>query len=238
MKSPFVGPHRRFDHLEDHNARIRIFECNLLTIHRSFLSYLAADLSSWWIPSAEEMRALSRQAQRVAALQIPFEPLLISQDLGSLIWNPAPEANYCSSFQRQLSLLRWELSALEKPKNDYVYEKYHAQLSGRPQDHICLYRLDDHIQLHPGPVISSAGLIGRFSVTSFRPLGLLNLASLDPIEVADSGDGLVHSVYRVTGVAIPTAFTIHFTTFEVLRSRAKQHNASIPDAPTYLLPLT
>lgn len=78
-------------------------------------------------------------------------------------------------------------------------------------------------------MISFTSQIGRFSVTSLRLLG--SLSSTKP-----NGSSL-QLVYRAQGIAMPSVFLTHFTTYDLLLRRARQQNRSISEIPDYVRPL-
>ncbi|KAM7542645.1 hypothetical protein Aperf_G00000009607 [Anoplocephala perfoliata] len=95
-----------------------------------------------------------------------------------------------------------------------------------------LYRLGNYVQAHPGgPMITNTSLIGRFSVSSFRLLGGLSPSA------TKSNESPLQLVYRAQGICLPSAFLTHFTTYDVLLRRAKQHNKSAGEKPDYVKPL-
>ncbi|KAL5960796.1 39S ribosomal protein L39 mitochondrial [Taenia solium] len=95
-----------------------------------------------------------------------------------------------------------------------------------------LYRVGNYVQVHAkAPMIANSSLIGRFSIVSLRLLGRL------AAEYVKSNDSPYQLVYRAQGVAMPTAFLAHFTTFDVLIRRAKQPNGTITNEPDHVEPL-
>ncbi|VDD74243.1 unnamed protein product [Mesocestoides corti] len=98
--------------------------------------------------------------------------------------------------------------------------------------HITIYRIGNYTQAcAEAPLISNSSLIGRFSVVSLRLLGRLAPGHVRP------NDSHHQLVYRAQGVSIPTAFLTHFTTFDVLRRRAKQPNPEVAGIPDYVEPV-
>ncbi|KAH9281040.1 39S ribosomal protein L39, mitochondrial [Echinococcus granulosus] len=95
-----------------------------------------------------------------------------------------------------------------------------------------LYRVGNYVQVHTKtPMIANSSLVGRFSIVSLRLLGRLAAEYVKP------NDSPYQLVYRAQGVAMPTAFLAHFTTFDVLIRRAKQPNSTVADASNYVEPL-
>ncbi|VDM20242.1 unnamed protein product [Hydatigera taeniaeformis] len=95
-----------------------------------------------------------------------------------------------------------------------------------------LYRVGHYVQVHAkAPMIANSSLIGRFSITSLRLLGRFATEHVKP------DDSPHQLVFRAQGVAMPTAFLTHFTTFDVLIRRARQPNDALPNVPNYVEPL-
>ncbi|KAA3672063.1 large subunit ribosomal protein L39 [Paragonimus westermani] len=163
-----------------------------------------------WIPSPRELRALSAYGQRLAASGLSFEPLDADWTLYDACFADEPLR------QREVMRAVTGSNSASFSRDDHV----------RPP--VCLYRLGNFVEACPvGPLISSSRLIGRFAVTSFRPLGWLRTSTSNSV--------LRPLVYRVQGIALPTVFITHFTTFERLMQWSKLPNTDVSEKPDYVV---
>lgn len=157
-----------------------------------------------WLPSPKELFALSTHGQRMATSDLIFEPLSVPLH-GDLF-----ESLFSNDPLRKCQIERKVKQSM--PSNQSSENTI-----------IKVYRMGSFIEAFPfGPLIRSTGLIGRFSVSSFKLLGPLRGAQ----------DSTV--VYRVQGVALPSCFITHFTTFERLIQWSRQPNTEVELIPDYV----
>nr|CAX74177.1 putative phospholipid-transporting ATPase IF [Schistosoma japonicum]CAX74178.1 putative phospholipid-transporting ATPase IF [Schistosoma japonicum] len=174
--------------------------------HQSFVN---------WVPSPQELYALNAYIQRMAADDLSFEPLdvSVSSELLQRLFadNPLRSQQITQVFNKhQDSGGELELS----PNTNEITER-----STLP-----VYRVGNFVECFTdGPLIRSTNLIGKISISSFYRIGRLRGSSSN-------------IVYRVQGVAIPSAFLTHFTTFHRLVEWSKLPNSGIDALPDYVEP--
>ncbi|CAL8077824.1 unnamed protein product [Calicophoron daubneyi] len=167
-----------------------------------------------WIPSQQELRALSAHGQRLAAGGLDFVPLDVQEHS-----EPFTECFRDEPYRRKQILAEFRQRI-----------RSNGEETEDSNIRITLYRLGGFVEACAGgPLITSTRLIGRFAVTSFTPLGWLSNHK------QESSEPLL--VYRVQGLAIPTAFLTHFTTFDRLMQWSREPNTEVPARPDYLTPL-
>ncbi|CAH8654584.1 unnamed protein product [Schistosoma intercalatum] len=171
-----------------------------------------------WTPSPQELYALNTHIQRMAADDLSFEPLDVSihSELLQKLFadNPLRSQQISHVFnehQDSSNTLQLDLSS----NKDRFTER-----STLP-----VYRVGKFVECFTnGPLIRSTGLIGKISISSFSRIGHLRGSSSNV-------------VYRVQGVAIPSAFLTHFTTFHRLMEWSKLPNSEVDIYPDYVEPL-
>ena len=119
----------------------------------------------------------------------------------------------------------------------------------QPEPHATLWRMGRHVDLCASELVANTALVGRFSVTAVqdlcRPLPLTAPAAKQskqqqlktPQKTAGANIGAGEGIgaapggmrlFRAQGVAVPTEFLVHHSTFEVLRARAARPNTRLP----------
>ncbi|KER33158.1 hypothetical protein T265_00860 [Opisthorchis viverrini] len=164
-----------------------------------------------WIPSAEELRALSVHGQRLATSNMSFEPLNPTHSLLESCFadHPIRLAEIC----KELSLVT--TTSVDEDPSTPLYEG-------------AVYKMGSFVEASAGPpLISSSRLIGRFAVSSILPLGWLK------DHTPESHHPIL--VYRAQGIALPTAFITHFTTFDRLIHWSREANTEAPKKAAYIV---
>ncbi|GAB6024195.1 hypothetical protein CHUAL_008896 [Chamberlinius hualienensis] len=138
-----------------------------------------------WQPRLDELRVLSVMSWKLRPMELPFQPMDVDASV-----------------------------ALKM----FVDNRYkHAQIpkiaaASQDGNSVTLYRVDDHIDISHGPMISNTRLIGRYSVTAVFPI--------------ETDFGVLH---RFQGVSLPMQSYIHHTAYSILVERAAKVNpARVP----------
>ncbi|XP_032524141.1 large ribosomal subunit protein mL39 [Danaus plexippus] len=149
-------------------------------------------------------------------------------DLPSLPdWKPTPQelytlsAEYVQLCRKKINLERLDVSeelALEMFVDNEHKAKQIPSIA-RNNGKVTLYKVDKHIDISKGPMISNTGQIGRVTITSVHKL---------------TGGGVSDppQLYRFQGVALPTGVILNHFAFSILTDRAKKLNpARSPMSP-------
>ncbi|CAH8597448.1 unnamed protein product [Schistosoma turkestanicum] len=170
-----------------------------------------------WSPSPKELHSLNMYIQRLATDDLSFEPLDISihSELLQKLFADNPlrsqQINHVFNNDHESSDMIDSLSIKDK-----ITER-----STLP-----VYRVGNFVECFTnGPLIRSTGLIGKISISSFSRIGHLRGSSNN-------------IVYRVQGVAIPSAFLTHFTTFHRLIEWSKLPNPEVGIYSDYIEPVS
>lgn len=142
-----------------------------------------------WTPSQAELKMLGKVAlQEVRSKNLRFEPLEVDVAVAERIF----EHNHFKLEQ---------LKSISKKSRK-----------------INLYRLGDHVDISSGPMITSTGQFGIFSVTAFH-------------KYQSSKFGTLH---RVQGVSVPFTQFVNSWTWEIVTKAAKSQNMSpLPSEARY-----
>ncbi|CAG9571154.1 unnamed protein product [Danaus chrysippus] len=147
-------------------------------------------------------------------------------DLPSLPdWKPTPQelytlsAEYVQLCRKKINLERLDVSeelALEMFVDNEHKAKQIPSIA-RNNGKVTLYKVDKHIDISKGPMISNTGQIGKVTITSVHKL---------------TGVGDPPQLYRFQGVALPTGVILNHFAFSILTDRAKKLNpARSPISP-------
>lgn len=140
-----------------------------------------------WEPRLDELRTLSRMLQKLAMKDLKFERLAVPLSVAQHMFED-------NRFKSQ------QLSSIANHSKD--------------GDTVVVYRLDDHIDISYGPMISSTNHLGFVTVAAVHKL--------------DTSEGLI---YRFQGVAIPKQLPLNTFAFKILVDRAKKVNTvGLPSA--------
>lgn len=132
-----------------------------------------------WVPTPSELRVLSAEMVKLGYADIPFERLSITQEIAE------------------------KMFAQNKFKLEQIPSIVQQSLDGR----VIVYRLQDHIDISRGPMISNTNHIGRCSITSAHKI--------------ETECGLL---YRFQGVALPKLIRLNHFAYGILEDRAKNLN--------------
>lgn len=119
--------------------------------------------------------------------------------------------------------LRFERLEVDASVAQKMFEDNRFKLAQVPQiaaqsqsgSNVTVYRMGSHVDITSGPLISSTGLLGRFTVTA----------------VHDIDSPAFGRLKRVQGVALPTQLQMHYWTYDnIIAARGRQLNpAPVPD---------
>lgn len=146
----------------------------------SFVYDMILGLSSW-APTDYELRTFTSMLWKLKEKKLNFERLSVNAELAKQIF---------------------EHNQFKQQQIDDISAK-------SPNLSVTLYRIEDHIDISYGPMISNTSQIGTFQVASVHPI--------------QTKLGLM---YRFQGVAIPQQLYLNSYTFSVLKERARKLNTS------------
>ncbi|XP_034826348.1 large ribosomal subunit protein mL39 [Maniola hyperantus] len=143
-------------------------------------------------------------------------------DLPSLSdWRPSPQelhtltAEYISLCRKKLPVDRLDVSeelALEMFVDNPHKTKQIPSIA-RTNGKVTLYKIDKHVDISKGPMISNTGQIGKVAVTAVHKL-------------TGSSESEVKQLYRFQGVALPIGVILNHFAFSILIERAKKLNSA------------
>ncbi|XP_041978423.1 39S ribosomal protein L39, mitochondrial [Aricia agestis] len=136
-----------------------------------------------WVPTAQELQTLSAEYVLLSRKCLPIERLDVSEEL-----------------------------ALEMFK-DNEHKAGQIPSIARANGKVTLYKVDKHVDISKGPMISHTGLIGKLTIASVH-------------QIPGSEDGSLKRLYRFQGVALPTGVILNHFTFSILQERAKKLNSA------------
>ncbi|OQV15889.1 39S ribosomal protein L39, mitochondrial [Hypsibius exemplaris] len=143
-----------------------------------------------WTPTSEELQAMTLIISRLIQRKLPIERLDVSADFAMDMFVDN----------------RFKLEQIPR-----IAEK------SPTKDRTVLYRVDDHVEISSGPMVSNTGLIGRHSITAVHPIDCHGIGRL----------------FRFQGVALPAQQPLNYFAWNILAGRAKTFNDSpVPTSNT------
>ncbi|CAK1543635.1 unnamed protein product [Leptosia nina] len=136
-------------------------------------------------------------------------------------WKPTPQemhtlsAEYVILTRKGLPIERLDVSeqlALEM-FIDNEHKSSQIPSIARANGKVTLYKVDKHVDISKGPMISHTAQIGKLAITSVHKL-------------SGSPDSDVKQLYRFQGVALPTGVILNHFAFSILIERAKKLNSA------------
>lgn len=143
----------------------------------SFIHDIALNDSNWQ-PTQKDFHTLSVEMIKFASEAKKIERLEVSHEIALEIFRDNP-------FKRE------QLPSISNQHNGVV----------------TLYRVDDHIDISSGPMMSSTSFVQRFKIASTH-------------KISNPGDSC--NLYRVQGVALPSGFNVGSFAFDILVDRARK----------------
>jgi large subunit ribosomal protein L39 len=131
-----------------------------------------------WRPSIDDLRTLASNMLKLGAAAKKFERLDVSHEI-----------------------------ALEMFRDNPFKREQLPSISNSNEGIVTLYRVDDHIDISKGPMMSSSRFLSRCNIAAAHKIS----SSSDPC-----------NIYRVQGVALPTGFSMSSFAFGILADRAKK----------------
>ncbi|XP_022119657.2 39S ribosomal protein L39, mitochondrial [Pieris rapae] len=136
-----------------------------------------------WKPTQQELHTLSAEYVMLSRKGLPIERLDVSEQLAM------------------------EMFVDNEHKSSQIPSI--ARANGK----VTLYKVDKHVDISKGPLISNTAQIGKLAICSVH-------------KITGSSESDVKQLYRFQGVALPTGVVLNHFAFSILTERAKKLNSA------------